>query len=130
MQSSDAFTPIIRVSRVLGARVLDEFGQRVGVISDVVLDKDSNAILCAVIGRDGFWGLSQTYLPVPWPALQYDLFDRAYKLEGSRSEWSDGWRESFDDLTCQSLIVERAGIHVSYRGLEANRPPAGPGGSR
>ena len=92
MDSSDAFTPAICASRVLGTRVLDESGQRIGVISDLVLDKYSNAVLCAVVARGGFWGLSQMYLPVPWSALQYDLFDRSYKLEGSRAEWSDGWR--------------------------------------
>lgn len=114
MQSTEAFTPIIRVSRVLGTRVLDECGQKVGVISDVVLDKHSNAIVCAVIGREGFWGVSQKYLPVPWRALQYDLFDRAYKIEGSRADRSDGWRESLDELTEGHLLVEHASIHLTY----------------
>ena len=97
MDSSDAFTPAICASRVLGTRVLDEFGQRIGVISDLLLDKYSNAVLCAVVTRGGFWGLSQMYLPVPWSALQYDLFDRSYKLDGSRAEWSDGWRRSVNE---------------------------------
>ena len=97
MQNPDrAFTPAIRVSRVLGARVLDESGHRLGTISDVMLDRDSNSILGVIVSRHALWGLSEAYQQLPWSALQYDLFDRSYKLPGSIKDWSEGWRASPD----------------------------------
>lgn len=85
---SDAFTPVICATRVLGTRVLDESGRRIGVITDLMLDKESNVVLFAVVAKRGFWGLSQMYLPVPWSALRYDLFDRSYKMDASQTELS------------------------------------------
>ena|ERR1700761_1375209 len=99
MQSSDlAFSPAIRVSRVLGARVVDEKGGRLGTIHDVVLDKSSNTILYAVVIRSGFVGLSQAFLSLQWSSLQYDVFDRSYKVEGLAADWASRWKSSVEEL--------------------------------
>ena len=97
-----SLVPAIRVSRVIGARVLDESGRRLGIIDDIMLDKQSTAILCVVVSRVKFWGLSQSYLQLPWSSLHYDVFDRSYKVEGLRSNWSRYWRTSLDHTVNQS----------------------------
>jgi sporulation protein YlmC with PRC-barrel domain len=114
MHSSNPSTPAIRVSRVIGTRVVGEFGQKIGVIDDIVLDKYSNGVLYVVICRNGFWGLSNMYLRIPWSSLRYDLFDRSYKLEGSRAGWLGGWQRSPDKAALAAVSIEYPTIRIRY----------------
>jgi sporulation protein YlmC with PRC-barrel domain len=114
MRSSNPSTPAIRVSRVIGTRVVGEFGQKIGVIDDIVLDKYSNRVLYVIMCRNGFWGLSNMYLCISWSSLRYDLFDRSYKLEGSRAGWLGGWRRSLDKPALAAVSVEYPTIRIRY----------------
>jgi uncharacterized protein YrrD len=42
--------------KVIGSNVTDLAGKKIGRLEDVVLDKQSNSILFAVVGFGGFFG--------------------------------------------------------------------------
>ena len=66
MQTTTGHTTAIRAKTVLGTSVKDPAGNHIGTIEDIVLDKQSNAIMFAVIGFGGFLGMGEKYHPIPW----------------------------------------------------------------
>jgi len=72
MTTATGHTTAIRAKKVLGTNVKDPSGKKIGEIEDVVLDKQSNSILFAVVGFGGFLGMAEKYHPVPWSTLDYD----------------------------------------------------------
>src|SRR5579871_6999539 len=78
MPTTSGHTSAIRAKKVLGTKVTDTSGNKIGTIEDVVLDKQSNSILFAVVGFGGFLGMAEKYHPLPWASLEYDESQRAY----------------------------------------------------
>jgi sporulation protein YlmC with PRC-barrel domain len=82
-----------RVDKVIGARVKDQSGRKVGRIEDLVIDHESSDIVFAVVGF-GCRGRPETYFPIPWQSLSYDHEGRAYvgtftraQLEAAPAGW-------------------------------------------
>ncbi len=63
---------VLSARHILGAKVYDTRGQKIGHVEDVGLDDASNAILYATVECGGFLGLGTTHHPVPWSDLEYD----------------------------------------------------------
>ena len=59
----------------------DASGRKTGQIEDVVLDKQSNNIMFAVIGFGGFLGMAEKYQPIP---LAYRLPESTIASGGFR----------------------------------------------
>ena len=59
MPTVSGHTSAIRAKQVLGTKVTDPSGKKIGSIEDVILDKGSNSILFAVVGFGGFLGVSE-----------------------------------------------------------------------
>jgi PRC-barrel domain len=41
-------------------------------VENVILDKESNQIMFAVLSFGGFLGMGEKYDPMPWGSLKYD----------------------------------------------------------
>ena len=63
---------VLSARHILGAKVYDMRGQKIGHVEDVGLDDASNEILYATVECGGFMGLGSTRHPVPWSDLDYD----------------------------------------------------------
>jgi sporulation protein YlmC with PRC-barrel domain len=61
--------------------VKDRSGIKIGEIEDIILDKQSNNIMFAVVSFGGFLGVSEKYHPLPWASLDYDERDGAYVVD-------------------------------------------------
>ena len=72
MTTASGHTSAIRAKKVIGTAVKDPSGKKIGVIEDVVLDKQSNNIMFAVVGFGGFLGVKEKFHPIPWESLDYD----------------------------------------------------------
>lgn len=59
----------LRLSRLLGAAVHNEQGERIGNVDDLVLAQD-NRVTLAVISVGGFLGLGSKLVAVPWTQLR------------------------------------------------------------
>jgi hypothetical protein len=51
-------------------------GDKIGKVEDVVLDKQSNNIMFAVVGFGGFLGMNEKFHPLPWSTLDYQKGQR------------------------------------------------------
>ncbi len=99
MTTSSGHTSAIRAKKVIGSNVTDPSGKKIGQVEDVVLDKQSNSILFAVVGFGGFLGVSEKYHPIPWSSLDYDPSQDAYVVEYTKDQLKAAPAASIDELT-------------------------------
>jgi hypothetical protein len=64
MPTTSGHTRAIRTNKVIGTTVRNAAGESIGKVEDVVLDKQSNNIMFAVVGFGGFLGMGEKYHPV------------------------------------------------------------------
>jgi sporulation protein YlmC with PRC-barrel domain len=57
------------VEKIVGSRVLNMKGERLGVIKDIVIDIDTGRVLYAVVDFGSFLGMGGKLFPVPWQSL-------------------------------------------------------------
>jgi sporulation protein YlmC with PRC-barrel domain len=99
MTTATGHTSAIRAKKVIGTDVKDTSGAKIGQIEDVVLDKQSNNIMFAVVGFGGFLGMSEKYHPLPWESLNYDEDEGAYIVNYTRAQLEAAPAGSIDELT-------------------------------
>lgn len=99
MTTSSGHTSAIRVSKVLGTKVQNPAGQKIGKVEDVILDKESNNIMFAVLSFGGFVGVGEKYYPVPWAVLDYDEGQNAYVVDYTKEQLEGAPVGSVEELT-------------------------------
>jgi len=99
MTTASGHTAAIRAKKVIGTDVKDHSGAKIGKVEDVVLDKQSNNIMFAVVGFGGFLGMSEKYHPLPWESLNYDMDEGAYIVNYTRAQLEAAPAGSIDELT-------------------------------
>jgi sporulation protein YlmC with PRC-barrel domain len=99
MATVSGHTSAIRAKKVLGTNVNDTSGSKIGSIEDVILDKQSNSILFAVVAFGGFLGMNEKYHPIPWSALDYDPDEGAYVVGFTKEQLQAAPAGSIDELT-------------------------------
>lgn len=65
-QTREFHPKLEKANQLIGAKVLDSHGKRLGTIKDVVLTPDRSAIDYAVLSYGGFWGTPEKFFAVPW----------------------------------------------------------------
>lgn len=83
--------------------VYDRDGNKLGTVHSFIVEKRTGQVAYAVLSFGGFLGLGQTYHPLPWEFLAYDIVRDGYlanvakaMLEGSPSYRPDD-APQFDD---------------------------------
>ena len=76
MATASGHTSAIRAKKIIGTSVKDPAGKKLGEIEDIVLDKQSNNIMFAVVSFGGFLGMAEKYHPLPWPSLPTQVAPR------------------------------------------------------
>ncbi len=67
---SGASASDIRLSKLMDANVASKSGENLGQLEDLVINPQTGKIEFAVLGRGGFLGLGEKYVPIPWKAIQ------------------------------------------------------------
>ena len=99
MPTQAGHTSAIRATKVIGTQVFSTTGEKIGKIEDVVLDKQSNNIMFAVVGFDGFMGVNEKYHPLPWSGLDYSKDSKGYVVSYSKDQLKGAPAERIDELT-------------------------------
>ena len=63
---------LIKSQTIVGMRVVDEKGHKVGTIREVFLDQRTGTIRFAVLEAGGLFGAGGKFHPVPWRLLRFD----------------------------------------------------------
>ncbi len=115
MTTASGHTSAIRAKKVIGTNVKDTSGQKIGEIEDVVLDKQSNNIMFAVVGFGGFLGMAEKYHPIPWAALDYDEKQSSYVVSYTKEQLEAAPAGSIDELTRESGVQFRDRAYDYYK---------------
>ena len=99
MSTVSGHTSAIRAKKVLGTAVQDTSGRKIGEIEDIVLDKQSNNIMFAVVAFGGFLGMGDKFHPIPWSMLDYDPEENAYVVSVTREQLQAAPADSVAALT-------------------------------
>ena len=114
MATASGHTSAIRAKKVIGTNVKDTSGNKIGQIEDVILDKQSNSILFAVVGFGGFLGMAEKYHPIPWSALDYREGESAYVVSFTKDQLKSAPAGSIDELTRGDGLDIRAKTYDYY----------------
>ena len=98
MPTLSGHTSAIRASAVIGTKVHDASGRKIGDIEDIMLDKLTSNIMFAVVSFGGFLGLSEKYHPVPWSSLKFDKSKGSYVVEFTKEQLDAAPAGSIDEL--------------------------------
>ena len=101
MTTASGHTSAIRAKKVIGTTVKNTAGQKIGQVEDIVLDKQSNRIILAVVGFGGFLGMNEKYHPVPWSALDYVESEDSYVVPFTKEQLQAAPADSLEMLTRQ-----------------------------
>jgi sporulation protein YlmC with PRC-barrel domain len=115
MTTPSGHTGAIRAKKVIGTNVTDPAGTKIGQVEDVVLDKQSNNVLFAVVGFGGFLGMAEKYHPIPWASLDYDESRNAYVVEYTKEQLKAAPAGSIDELTRSDGIAFRDRAYDYYK---------------
>lgn len=69
---TDESAALIASNKVEGTVVYDREGERLGTISNFMVDKLSGQVEYAVLSFGGLFGLGSDHYPLPWNKLDYD----------------------------------------------------------
>src|SRR5712675_1717723 len=107
MTTASGHTSAIRAKKVIGTSVHDGSGRKIGAIEDVVLDKQSDSIMFAVVGFGGFLGVGEKYHPIPWSSLDYSESAGAYVVPFTEDQLRAAPSGSIDELTREDGLTVR-----------------------
>lgn len=69
---------LIMASRVTGAAVFNNDGERIGHVEDLSIEKASGRVLYAIMSFGGFLGIGEHLHPLPWSILEFDTALNGY----------------------------------------------------
>lgn len=87
----------LRLKWVTGATVLSPDGEKIGAISDLILDKESGQMVAAVVGVGGFLGIGEKKIALPWDRLHIDYDANEVSSDLTREEADAAPEYSFRD---------------------------------
>ena len=72
---------LIASDKVEGTAVYNRAGERLGSITNFMVDKVSGTVRYAVLSFGGFLGIGQDCYPLPWSMLTYDTDKGGYVVD-------------------------------------------------
>jgi sporulation protein YlmC with PRC-barrel domain len=115
MPTASGHTKAIRAKKVIGTNVKDPSGNKIGEVEDVMLDKESNNIMFAVVGFGGFLGMAEKYHPIPWSALEFSEDEDAYVVNYTKEQLQRAPSASIEELTRDDGGLFRESTFSYYR---------------
>lgn len=115
MPTATGHTTAIRAKKVIGTAVTDTSGEKIGTVEDIVLDKQSNAILFAVIGFGGVLKVGEKFHPLPWATLNYDEEEDAYVVPYTKDELKSAPADTISELTANDGTAYRDQSFAFYK---------------
>ena len=82
-QTDDRSPDLLRQGR--GTSVYNRNGDNLGAIDHLMIDKISGQVEYAVMSTGGFLGIGESYSPVLWDSLTYDVNLGGYVIDADRA---------------------------------------------
>jgi hypothetical protein len=82
---TDETDRLISSEKVEGTTVYNRAGDNLGSIDHLMIDKFTGQVEYAVMSTGGFLGIGESYSPVPWDSLVYDVNLGGYVMDADRA---------------------------------------------
>lgn len=82
---TDETDRLISSQKVDGTSVYNRNGDSLGTIDHMMIDKFTGQVEYAVMSSGGFLGIGDSYNPVPWKSLVYDVNLGGYVMDADRT---------------------------------------------
>jgi sporulation protein YlmC with PRC-barrel domain len=115
MPTATGHTSAIRAKKVIGTNVKDPSGHKLGEVEDIVLDKQSNQIMFAIVGFGGVLGIGEKFHPVPWSTLNYDKSEDSYVVNLTKEQLKAAPADSIEELTKNDGLGYRDQTYAYYK---------------
>ncbi|MCI4590270.1 PRC-barrel domain-containing protein [Sphingobium sp. BYY-5] len=87
---------LIASDRVEGTAVYNREGERLGKISNFMVEKQSGQVRYAALSFGGFLGIGNDEYPLPWSMLRYDVDKGGYVVDLDKQQLDDAPRHTAD----------------------------------
>ena len=77
----DQYPQVLRVSTVIGNKVVNRAGEPLGTLKELVVDLEDGRIAYAVLSFGGFMGRGDKLFAIPWEALLLNPKDQSFILD-------------------------------------------------
>jgi len=88
----DETRELIASNKIEGTAVYDLAGERLGSITNFMVDKRSGKVDYAVMQFGGFLGIGADYYPIPWQMLNYSTDHGGYVVDLDKDTLADAPR--------------------------------------
>jgi hypothetical protein len=106
--ATDETDRLISCDKVVGTAVYNLRGEHLGSIYSLMIDKISGQVAYAVMSFGGFLGIGESYHPLPWRMLKYDVRQGGYVVDVDRRRLEEAPSYTMSDLPNWS---DRAYVH-------------------
>jgi hypothetical protein len=89
---SDETDRLISSQKVDGTAVYNRNGDKLGAVDHMMIDKFTGQVEYAVMSCGGFLGIGDSYSPVPWKSLDYDVNLGGYVIDTDRAKLANAPR--------------------------------------
>ena len=94
---ADQTDRLISSEKVDGTAVYNRNGDRLGTVDHLMIDKFMGQVEYAVMSFGGFLGMGESYNPVPWRSLTYDVNLGGYVIDTDRGRLESAPRYTTSD---------------------------------
>ena len=102
---------LISSNRIEGTAVFDRYGNKIGSIRSVMIEKESGQVAYAVLTFGGFLGLGSRAYPLPWSMLRYERDQHGYCVDLRREDIESAPFMTLDQADRPHLSQEPAYRH-------------------
>ncbi|GBR11790.1 PRC-barrel domain-containing protein [Acetobacter oeni] len=107
-------TSLIASDKVEGTAVYARSGERLGTISNFMVNKQTGQVAYAIMSFGGFLGMGNKYHPLPWKNLNYDPERGGYVVDLMPEQLKRAPAYDADDVPNWANPSYRAGIDDYY----------------
>ena len=112
--ATDETRDLIASDKVAGTSVYDRSGNKLGSVSNLMLDKHSGQVAYAALSFGGFLGMGASYHPLPWNQLHYDPNQGGYVVNLTK--------EQLERLPIHIFMKHAGTIPLTVEGSTSNTP--------
>ena len=106
---------VMAADTLQGDAVRNESGEKLGILSHIMIDVPTGRVAYGVLTVGGFLGLGDKLFAIPWRALRLDTAEHGFRLDISKEKLQEA--EGFDKDAWPSMADQRwaEGLHEHYQ---------------